>query len=107
MEVAAKQVKRKPRGRPFQPGVSGNPSGRPHNVHSAKITNEVRRLLAEAGESEAKVVAQKILELMKSGDARILSDMLDRLEGTAPLRVEEDQIITINIRRVDGPPSKE
>lgn len=103
MALAANQGKKRPRGRPFPPGVSGNPSGRPHDVHSAKITNEVRRLLAAAGETEAKAVAQKIVSCMKDGDARILSDMLDRLEGAAPLRVESDAVIRIEIVRVESP----
>jgi Family of unknown function (DUF5681) len=48
----------KPRGRPFQPGQSGNPSGRPKGARN-KATLAVEALL----ENEAEALTRKVIDL--------------------------------------------
>jgi hypothetical protein len=61
-------------GRPFQPGQSGNPDGRPKGSRNA-TTRALEALLD--GESEELV--RKAVELAKGGDGPVLRAMLDRL----------------------------
>lgn len=72
--TSAKQRK----GRPFQPGQSGNPNGRPKGARN-KITREVEAILSTSGED----VAKAVVERAKGGDMQAARLVLDRL---APLR---------------------
>jgi hypothetical protein len=64
----------RPRGRPFSPGVSGNPKGRP------KGSRNKTTLIAEALRSgEAEALTRKIVERAMHGDAVALRICLDRL----------------------------
>lgn len=69
-EIAA----RKQRGRPFQPGTSGNPQGRPRGSRN-KTTLAVEALL----EGEAEGIARKAIERALSGDMAALRLCLERL----------------------------
>jgi hypothetical protein len=65
---------KKQRGRPFKPGSSGNPNGRPKGTRNAAI------LAMEAmldGESEA--LTRKAIELAKDGDMTALRLCLERI----------------------------
>jgi len=64
----------KPRGRPFQPGQSGNPSGRPKGSRN-KTTLAIAALL----EDEAETITRKVIELAKAGDPFALRLVFDRL----------------------------
>ena len=64
---------RSPQGR-FVPGASGNPAGRPKGARS-KAALRLEELLRE----EIDEIAAKVLELARSGEARILKACLDRL----------------------------
>lgn len=68
------QKQRKGPGRPFPPGKSGNPSGRPKGAYS-KATRVVQCLLAEQAEDVARVV----LEAAKGGDLTAAKLVLDKL----------------------------
>ncbi|MBF0481037.1 MAG: hypothetical protein HQK81_08790 [Desulfovibrionaceae bacterium] len=64
----------KQRGRPFQPGVSGNPKGKPKGARN-HATRAVQALI----DGQADALAQKAIELALSGDGPVLRAMLDRL----------------------------
>ena len=64
----------KPRGRPFQPGQSGNPSGRPKGARN-KATLAVEALL----ENEAEALTRKAIELAKEGNMAALRLCFERL----------------------------
>jgi len=59
----AEDTAKKQRGRPFEPGKSGNPNGRPKGSRN-KTTLAIEALLE--GESEA--ITRKLLEMAKEGD---------------------------------------
>lgn len=69
--------KRKPGGRPFPKGVSGNPGGRP------KTDPEVKAILKAA----APDAARRLVEMMYSDNPKIamwaITDILDRTQGKA------------------------
>src|SRR5262249_30249825 len=62
------------RGRPFRPGQSGNPAGRPKGAR-----NRASLLLQALLEGEAEAVGRKLIELAKQGEGRALKACLDRL----------------------------
>jgi hypothetical protein len=59
----AEDTAKKQRGRPFEPGTSGNPNGRPRGSRN-KTTLAIEALFE--GESEA--ITRKLLEMAKEGD---------------------------------------
>ena len=61
-------------GRPFEPGQSGNPSGRPKGSRN-KATLAVETLL----DGEAEVITRKAIELAKKGDLAAIRLCLDRI----------------------------
>jgi Family of unknown function (DUF5681) len=64
----------KQRGRPFQPGQSGNPGGRPKGSRN-KTTLAIEALL----DDEAETITRKVIELAKAGDSFALRLLFDRL----------------------------
>jgi hypothetical protein len=77
MSDADRSAKRQ-RGRPFQPGQSGNPAGRPKGWRSATT-----RLVEDLLDGEAEELTRKAIELAKAGDAPVLRMVLERI---APAR---------------------
>lgn len=65
---------RQQRGRPFRPGQSGNPAGRPKGTRN-RATLAVEALL----EGEAKALTRKAIELALGGDTTALRLCLERL----------------------------
>src|SRR5690349_15654120 len=63
-----------PRGRPFEPGKSGNPAGRPQGARN-RTTLAVEAIL----EGEAEALTRKVIELALNGDRPALRMCLDRL----------------------------
>jgi hypothetical protein len=61
-------------GRPLQPGVSGNPSGRPKGA-----LNETTIILQQLIDGESELVVKKALELAKGGDGTALRLIMERL----------------------------
>lgn len=82
----------KQRGRPFEPGRSGNPAGRPKGSRNATT-----RMVEALFEDEAEELARKAIELAKAGDGPVLRAVLDRL---APAR--KDAPITIELPAVES-----
>jgi hypothetical protein len=74
----AENTARKQRGRPFEQGESGNPSGKPKAARH-RTTLAVESLL----EGEAEQIGRKAVELAKSGDTVALRLYLERI---APVR---------------------
>jgi hypothetical protein len=64
----------KPRGLPFQPGQSGNPSGRPKGARN-KATLAVEALL----ENEAEALTRKVIELALGGSLPAIRLCFERL----------------------------
>ena len=82
--------RKQPAGR-FQPGQSGNPSGRPKGSR-----NVTTRLVETLLEGEAEELTRKAIELAKGGDAPVLRMVLERI---APAR--KDSPITFDLPPID------
>ena len=68
----------KPRGRPFEPGRSGNPNGRPKGSR-----NRITRALEELIDGKAEALVAKAIEKALEGDSSMLRALLSR---TVPAR---------------------
>src|SRR5215831_11398099 len=73
-EPSAEQSAQKPRGRPFEPGQSGNPNGRPKGARN-RVTRAVEALIDGQGEALAAEAVAKALE----GDSPMLRALLSTL----------------------------
>lgn len=75
----------------FQPGQSGNPGGRPK---SKPITDELNKLLAELtgkGKNQktlAKAIAQAMVAQARRGNAKVLAELMNRVEGKVADKIE-------------------
>lgn len=71
---------------PFQPGVSGNPSGRP----KTKIWTEAIKAAVSTNPSGEpnyellKAVSEALVKAAKAGDIQAIKEIGDRLEGKVP-----------------------
>jgi Family of unknown function (DUF5681) len=70
----AEKTAEKQRGRPFEPGQSGNPAGRPRGSRN-KTTVAVETLL----DGEAEAITRKAIALAKDGDMAALRLCLERV----------------------------
>jgi len=77
-EAGKQQNIRKIRGRPFPPGVSGNPKGRPLKGHS--ITETIRAMMDEKPEIK-KALGTKILGMALEGDITAIKTIWGYLDG--------------------------
>lgn len=69
--------------KPFQPGQSGNPGGRPKGD---SVTAWLRKKLQDdsekkPGKTRAESVAMAILDAAEDGDFKLIKELLDRTEG--------------------------
>ena len=74
-------------GRPFEPGQSGNPSGRPKGSR-----NKARLAVETLLDGEAEVITRKVIELAKKGDLVAIRLCLDRI---APPRKDRPVLFTL------------
>jgi hypothetical protein len=78
-------------GRPFQPGQSGNPNGRPK---SKPFKNALQEALKAAADDEdlLNAVALALVKKAKDGDVQAIKELADRLDGkvTQPIGGDED-----------------
>lgn len=89
MAANSERTAKKPRGRPFAPGQSGNPNGRPKTSPEQKSALEAIRDLAP----KAAEIMQQMLESADTPAAvkvRIVTEVLDRTYGKALLPVALD-----------------
>jgi hypothetical protein len=70
----AENTQEKQRGRPFQPGQSGNPAGKPRGARHAALL-----ALDAIGAEGAQDVLRKVVEDAKGGDMRAAEILLKRL----------------------------
>jgi hypothetical protein len=72
--------------KPFKPGQSGNPKGRPKSI---VLSEAYRKHLAKVDESDperrtyAEVLAEQMIVKAKAGDVGALREIADRTEGKA------------------------
>lgn len=82
LKSSKESPKRKPPGRPWKPGESGNPAGRPPNADS--ITTLMRKYGDEIG-PDGRQRKQRLVEVLwakaEKGDCRVAEYVIDRLEG--------------------------
>ena len=82
--------------KPWQPGQSGNPGGRPK---SRNITKALRIAVEKEygdGRTGAEIIATKLMELVEEGNVHAIRELNDRLEGKplqANLNVTIDQSV--------------
>jgi len=81
------------RGRPFKPGQSGNPAGRPKGARNT-TTLAVEALL----DGEAEQLTRKVIELAKRGDIVALRLCMDRI-----LPTRKDRPVTFDLPPVNSP----
>jgi Family of unknown function (DUF5681) len=81
------------RGRPFQPGQTGNPGGRPKE---RPIRNALKAIVAGNKKAIArlpddlKAIAQKLIDKAKDGDMPAWKEFADRYEGKVPQAIVGD-----------------
>jgi hypothetical protein len=100
--------KRKPpRGRPFGPGQSGNPAGRPRNELS--LTATLRKELARRcptdpnGRTWLEVICANFLQVAAEGSVGAVRELLDRMEGRVTDRHSGPDDGPIEVRFVPVP----
>jgi hypothetical protein len=77
----------KPRGRPFEPGRSGDPNGRPKGSRN-RITRAVEELINDQAEG----LAAKAIEKALGGDASMLRILLSRIVPAQRTRAVEFEL---------------
>ena len=109
-------------GRPFPPGVSGNPAGRPKKEHT--LTSCLQELIdGDANKIKAKwqkkgnltgaqMTALAIMSKLSKGDPTVLKQAWERLEGRVPIQVnhggvEGNPLLTRTIIKDYGEPEDE
>ena len=74
LEPSAEQSAQKQRGRPFEPGQSGNPNGRPKGARN-RVTRAIEALIDGQGEA----LGAKAVEKALKGDSTLLRALLSTL----------------------------
>jgi len=85
-------------GRPFQPGQSGNPGGRPKG--SVSLTTVLREVLDEDPEV-AKAMIRGGLTSAKEGNAAWAKLIFDRVDGPQTQKLEIDDMREKTIEEID------
>lgn len=93
--------KKRPRGKPFQKGQSGNPAGRPPK--DVCLTSLVKEYLDEVpeGETDGKTWGQRVaLAMVKgaaSGNAPLTKELFERVDGKVVERVEAEVTASLSL----------
>jgi len=88
-QITAEQGGKAKRGRPFQPGVSGNPAGRPRGSK-----NRVKELCAELLQDESEAIVRTVIGLAKQGKPFALRLCVERL---FPVQASRDRSVVIEL----------
>ncbi len=86
LENSTSPTKRTVVGRPFKPGQSGNPAGRPKSI---TLSEAYRKQLAKIDPHDAlkrtfaEVLAEQMIVKAAKGDVAALKEIADRVEGKA------------------------
>jgi hypothetical protein len=91
-DMPARDAPHKTRGRPFERGKSGNPSGRPKG-HRNKATIAMEELL----DGEAEGLTRKVIEKALDGDTAALRLCLDRL-----LPPRRERHVTFDLPKIES-----
>lgn len=86
--------KQRGKGRPFKPGESGNPTGKPPGAK-----NKATRLAQSLLDGEEEALVRKVIELAKGGDLQALKVCLDRL---IPPMKAQSALIQVEIPKTDN-----
>ena len=92
--TAAENAAPKQRGRPFERGKSGNPTGKQPGTR-----NKATRAMEELLDGEAEALTRKAIELAKAGDMQALRLCLDRLappRKDSPVAFDLPEMKTLN-----------
>ncbi len=81
----------------FTKGESGNPTGRPKGTVS--IVGALRRHLRENPSAEADC-AVALIELFKEGNAQAIKQIMDRIDGPVPTKIEVSQLDDATLLRL-------
>lgn len=81
----------RPRGRPFQKGVSGNPAGKPRGAR-----NRASVMLEAIADADLQIIVRKIVEKAKAGDLVAAKLILDRV-APAP----KSRTVGIDLQAID------
>ncbi len=76
--------------KPFQPGRSGNPKGRPPG---RRLVTELRDQLdqtIENGETQGALIVRKLVDLAIGGDLAAIKLIFDRIDGRAPMPITSE-----------------
>jgi hypothetical protein len=67
----------------FQPGVSGNPNGRPKEIMGAAYRRALLRKIPNDADGRifADAVAQKMIDMAMKGDVKAVAEVTDRIDG--------------------------
>ena len=87
----AEDTAKKQRGRPFEPGKSGNPNGRPKGSRN-KTTLAIEALL----EGELEAITRKLLGMAKEGDMTAVRLCLERL-----LPPRRDRLVAFDLPQIE------
>lgn len=102
-------------GKPFPPGVSGNPSGRPKKKD---WTDAIRKAVQEVQEDDPlkrqrlHLLAEALVLKAQAGDVNALKEIGDRIEGKVPQAVVGDdeadpiKVVTKIVREIVRPQPK-
>lgn len=91
--------------RPFKPGQSGNPGGRPKGK---SLTALLRERLDEVDPATGKTIAEMVVEgwvnAARDGNVPAIKEALDRTEGKVPdkLETKNDTNVTVNLQLKAG-----
>lgn len=73
--------------KPFKKGQSGNPKGRPKGT---SITSRLKKLCEQAEGQGYEAIAQAMFKAAMKGDFRFCKEIIDRIDGKIPDKVESD-----------------
>jgi hypothetical protein len=102
----------RPRGRPFPPGVSGNPKGRPPGVKEEAARGLVRRLVLEAvqeGQAAVRATLRRMLKDPRTAvhvlelAAKLNGEIGREAEHPTGRRVTINMITNVDFNKLRGP----